>query len=304
MSSSDHTHTHTGTVTVTVYKGAGPITETTSSTSTKNLAAFAKKTAFAKTLCGGVIMEVTNAEQARIAEVAGACAVTATEHLPSDIRSRRGEVFRMCDPQLVQQIRTAVRIPVFAKARIGHFVEAQILESIGVSFVDESELQKPRRGAAAVGEGAAMVRTEGEVGTGNVVDTVRHLRAVMGEIRVLSNMDEDEVFEFAKRISAPYDVVWKTKEIGRLPVLNFAGGGISTPADVALMMQLGCDGVFIGSGVFKSGDPVRCARAMVRAATRYTDPGGLADLSYGLGEAMSGLDLEDEGGVRFADRTE
>ncbi|KAK9159075.1 hypothetical protein Scep_005649 [Stephania cephalantha] len=308
--SSDHTGT------VTVYKGAGPITETTS-TSAKDLAAFAKKTAFAKTLCGGVIMEVTNPEQARIAEVAGACAVMATEHLPSDIRSQRrggggGGVFRMCDPQLVQQIRAAVRIPVFAKARIGHFVEAQILESIGVNFVDECEVltvadqdhhinkhnfrvpficscRSLGEALRRIAEGAAMIRTSGEAGTGNVVDTVRHLRAVMGEIRVLSNMDEDEVFEFAKKISAPYELVWKTKEIGRLPVLNFAGGGISTPADVALMMQLGCDGVFIGSGVFKSGDPVRHARAMVRAATRYTDPGGLADLSYGLGEAMPGL---------------
>nr|CAD1822132.1 unnamed protein product [Ananas comosus var. bracteatus] len=271
-------------------------------------------------------MDVVDAEQARIAEEAGACAVMALERVPADIRARGG-VARMSDPALIKDIKRAVTIPVMAKARIGHFVEAQILESLGVDYVDESEVLTPADEAhhinkhafrvpfvcgcrnlgealRRVREGAAMIRTKGEAGTGNVVEAVRHVRAVMGEVRALRGMEEDEVFAYAKRIAAPYELVMQTKQLGRLPVVQFAAGGVATPADAALMMQLGCDGVFVGSGIFKSGDPARRARAIVRAVTHYNDPDVLAEVSSGLGEAMVGINLADTKVERFAARSE
>ncbi|BAF28926.1 Os11g0708500 [Oryza sativa Japonica Group] len=272
-------------------------------------ATFSVKVGLAQMLRGGVIMDVVTPEQARLAEEAGACAVMALERVPADIRAQGG-VARMSDPALIRDIKRAVTIPVMAKARIGHFVEAQILEAIGVDYVDESEVLTPADDAHHINkhnfrvpfvcgcrdlgealrrirEGAAMIRTKGEAGTGNVVEAVRHVRSVMGEIRALRNMDDDEVFSYAKRIAAPYDLVMQTKQLGRLPVVQFAAGGVATPADAALMMQLGCDGVFVGSGIFKSGDPARRARAIVQAVTHYSDPEILADVSAGLGDAMS-----------------
>ncbi|KAM1115330.1 hypothetical protein TB2_038412 [Malus domestica] len=295
---------------VTVY-GKGAIYETTSKSSP-----FSVKVGLAQMLRGGVIMDVVNPAQARIAEEAGACAVMALERVPSDIRSQGG-VARMSDPQLIKEIKRSVTIPVMAKARIGHFVEAQILEAIGVDYVDESEVltiadeehhinkhnfrvpfvcgcRDLGEALRRIREGAAMIRTKGEAGTGNIVEAVRHVRHVMGDIRVLRNMDDDEVFAYAKRISAPYDLMMQTKQVGRLPVVHFAAGGVATPADAALMMQLGCDGVFVGSGVFKSSDPARRARAIVQASTHYSDPDVLADISCGLGEAMAGINLNDE----------
>lgn len=307
-----------GTGVVAVY-GNGALTETKKSP-------FSVKVGLAQMLRGGVIMDVVTPEQARIAEEAGACAVMALERVPADIRAQGG-VARMSDPQLIKEIKQSVTIPVMAKARIGHFVEAQILEAIGIDYVDESEVLTPAdeenhinkhnfripfvcgcrnlgEALRRIREGAAMIRTKGEAGTGNVIEAVRHVRSVMGDIRVLRNMDDDEVFTFAKKIAAPYDLVMQTKQLGRLPVVQFAAGGVATPADAAMMMQLGCDGVFVGSGVFKSGDPVKRAQAIVRAVTHYSDPEVLAEVSCGLGEAMVGLNLKDEKVERFASRSE
>ena len=275
---------------------------------------FAVKAGMAQMLKGGVIMDVVTPEQARIAEEAGACAVMALERVPADIR-RDGGVARMSDPDMIRGIVEAVTIPVMAKARIGHFVEAQILEALGVDYIDESEVLTPADEAhhinkhnftvpfvcgcrnlgealRRVAEGAAMIRTKGEAGTGNVVEAVRHARAVMGAIRQIQCMDENELFAYAKEIQAPYDLVKQTAELGRLPVVNFAAGGVATPADAALMMQLGLDGVFVGSGVFKSGDPVARGKAIVQAVTHYNDPQVLADVSTGLGEAMVGINID------------
>lgn len=271
------------------------------------------KRGLAQMLKGGVIMDVTNAEQARIAEEAGACAVMALERVPADIRAQGG-VARMADPEKILDIMKTVSIPVMAKCRIGHFVEAQILEALGVDFIDESEVLTPAdeehhidkrkfkvpfvcgarnlgEALRRIGERAAMIRTKGEAGTGNVVEAVRHARAVLGEIRRLTTMAEEEMMAYAKEIGAPYELVMETARLGRLPVVNFAAGGIATPADAALMMQLGMDGVFVGSGIFKSGDPVKRARAIVQAVTYYNDPKILAEISRGLGEPMVGINI-------------
>jgi len=271
------------------------------------------KRGLAQMLKGGVIMDVTNADQARIAEEAGACAVMALERVPADIRAQGG-VARMADPEKILEIMEAVSIPVMAKCRIGHFVEAQILEALGVDFIDESEVLTPAdeehhidkrkfkvpfvcgarnlgEALRRIGEGAAMIRTKGEAGTGNVVEAVRHARAVLGEIRRLTTMAEEEMMAYAKEIGAPYELVVETARLGRLPVVNFAAGGVATPADAALMMQLGMDGVFVGSGIFKSGDPVKRARAIVQAVTHYNDPQILAEISRGLGEPMVGINI-------------
>ncbi len=271
------------------------------------------KRGLAQMLKGGVIMDVVTPEHARIAEEAGACAVMALERVPADIRAQGG-VARMSDPELIQRIMEAVTIPVMAKCRIGHFVEAQVLEAIGVDYIDESEVLTPadeqfhidKRGFKVpfvcgcrnlgealrrVGEGAAMMRTKGEAGTGNVVEAVRHARTVLGEIRRLQNMAPEELMTTAKEMGAPYDLVVETARLGRLPVVNFAAGGIATPADAALMMQLGVDGVFVGSGIFKSSDPARRAQAIVRATTHFQSPAILAEVSRGLGEAMPGLEI-------------
>jgi pyridoxal 5'-phosphate synthase pdxS subunit len=264
-------------------------------------------------LKGGVIMDVTNAEQAIIAEQAGAVAVMALERVPSDIRAQGG-VARMCDPAKVREIMDAVTIPVMAKARIGHFVEAQILEALGVDFVDESEVLTPAdeefhinknafkvpfvcgcrdlgEALRRIGEGAAMIRTKGEAGTGNVVEAVRHLRSVTGSLRRIQAMREEELMTEAKKLQAPYDLVLQVHDTGQLPVPNFSAGGVATPADAALMMQLGAEAVFVGSGIFKSGDPKARARAIVDAVAHYEDPKSLAEISQGLGEPMSGLDV-------------
>jgi pyridoxal 5'-phosphate synthase pdxS subunit len=261
-------------------------------------------------LKGGVIMDVVTPEHAKIAEEAGAVAVMALERVPADIRNHGG-VARMSDPELILRIKEAVSIPVMAKCRIGHFVEAQILESIGVDYVDESEVLTPAdeshhidkrafkipfvcgcrnlgEALRRIGEGAAMIRTKGEAGTGDVVEAVRHARAVLGEIRRLTNLPEEELMSAAKEIGAPFELVVETRKLGRLPVVNFAAGGIATPADAALMMQIGVEGVFVGSGIFKSADPARRAAAIVKATTHYRDPGILADISRNLGEAMPG----------------
>lgn len=268
------------------------------------------KKGLAQMLKGGVIMDVVTPEHARIAEEAGAVAVMALERVPADIRAQGG-VARMSDPGLIQQIMDAVTIPVMAKARIGHFVEAQILEAIGVDYVDESEVLTPAdeehhinkhlfkipfvcgarnlgEALRRIGEGAAMIRTKGEAGTGDVVEAVRHARTVLGEIRRLVNLPEEELMAFAKEIGAPYEVMLETRKIGRLPVVNFAAGGIATPADAALMMQLGMDGVFVGSGIFKSGDPAKRAAAIVKAVTHFKDAKILAEVSRNLGEPMVG----------------
>ena len=271
------------------------------------------KAGLAQMLKGGVIMDVVTVEHARIAEEAGAVAVMALERVPADIRAHGG-VARMSDPELILRIMEAVTIPVMAKARIGHFVEAQLLEALGVDYIDESEVLTPAdeehhinkhkfqvpfvcgcrnlgEALRRVAEGAAMLRTKGEAGTGNVVEAVRHARAVYGEIRRLRTMDEDELFIAAKNLQAPYDLVRQVAENGRLPVVNFAAGGIATPADAALLMQLGVDGVFVGSGIFKSGDPARRARAIVEATTHYNDPQIIAEVSKGLGEPMVGIEI-------------
>jgi pyridoxal 5'-phosphate synthase pdxS subunit len=274
---------------------------------------FAVKKGLAQMLKGGVIMDVVTPEHAKIAEDAGACAVMALERVPADIRADGG-VARMSDPGLIEEIMETVSIPVMAKARIGHFVEAQILEAIGVDYVDESEVLTPADEAhhinkhefkipfvcgcrnlgealRRIGEGAAMIRTKGEAGTGDVVEAVRHARTVMGEIRRLTTMAEEELMSYAKEIGAPYELVKETKELGRMPVVNFAAGGVATPADAALMMQLGVDGVFVGSGIFKSGDPAKRADAIVKAVTHYRDPKMLAEISRNLGEPMVGRNV-------------
>ena len=269
------------------------------------------KRGLAQMLKGGVIMDVVTPEHARIAEEAGAVAVMALERVPADIRVSGG-VARMSDPGLIREIMATVSIPVMAKVRIGHFVEAQILESLGVDYIDESEVLTPADEAyhinkhdfkipfvcgcrnlgealRRIGEGAAMMRTKGEAGTGDVVEAVRHARSVLGEIRRLQNMPDEELMTFAKEIGAPYELVKETKELGCLPVVNFAAGGIATPADAALMMQLGVDGVFVGSGIFKSGDPARRAKAIVEATTHYRNAEILARVSENLGEPMVGI---------------
>jgi len=268
------------------------------------------KRGLAQMLKGGVIMDVVTPEHAKIAEDAGACAVMALERVPADIRAQGG-VARMSDPELILKIIDAVTIPVMAKCRIGHFVEAQVLEALGVDYIDESEVLTPADEAhhinkhnfkvpfvcgcrnlgealRRIGEGAAMIRTKGEAGTGDVVEAVRHARAVIGEIRRLTTMADEELMAYAKEIGAPYELVVETKELGRLPVVNFAAGGVATPADAALMMQLGVDGAFVGSGIFKSGDPARRAKAIVQAVTHYTDANIIAEVSRNLGEPMVG----------------
>jgi pyridoxal 5'-phosphate synthase pdxS subunit len=274
---------------------------------------FTVKKGLAQMLKGGVIMDVVTAEHAKIAEDAGACAVMALERVPADIRAQGG-VARMSDPDLILKIIDTVTIPVMAKCRIGHFVEAQILEAIGVDYIDESEVLTPAdeenhilkhnfkvpfvcgcrnlgEALRRIGEGAAMIRTKGEAGTGDVVEAVRHARAVLGEIRRLSTMADEELMAYAKSLGAPYELVKETKALGRMPVVNFAAGGVATPADAALMMQLGVDGVFVGSGIFKSGDPARRAAAIVKAVTHYTDASILAEVSKNLGEAMVGRNV-------------
>jgi pyridoxal 5'-phosphate synthase pdxS subunit len=273
------------------------------------------KTGLAQMLKGGVIMDVVTPEHARIAEDAGACAVMALERVPADIRAQGG-VARMSDPELILRIMDAVSIPVMAKCRIGHFVEAQVLEALGVDFIDESEVLTPAdeehhidkhpfkvpfvcgcrnlgEALRRIGEGAAMIRTKGEAGTGNVVEAVRHARAVMGEIYRLRGMRREEWMAAAKEMGAPYELVAQVGEAGKLPVVNFAAGGIATPADAALMMQLGLDGVFVGSGIFKSADPPRRAAAIVRAVTHYNDPLIIAEVSKGLGAPMAGLEISE-----------
>jgi len=272
------------------------------------------KRGLAQMLKGGVIMDVVTAEQAKIAEEAGACAVMALERVPADIRAQGG-VARMSDPELILKIMDAVTIPVMAKCRIGHFVEAQVLESLGIDFIDESEVLTPADEAhhiykhdfkvpfvcgcrnlgealRRIGEGAAMMRTKGEAGTGDVVEAVRHARSVYGEIRKLQNMPIEEVMAFSKEIGAPYELVLETRELGRLPVVNFAAGGIATPADAALMMQLGVDGVFVGSGIFKSGNPAHRAQAIVKATTHFRDASIIAEVSKNLGEPMVGRTVQ------------
>jgi len=269
----------------------------------------------AQMLKGGVIMDVVTAEHARIAEDAGACAVMALERVPADIRAAGG-VARMSDPELILKIMETVSIPVMAKCRIGHFVEAQILEALGVDYIDESEVLTPAdeehhiykhdfkvpfvcgcrnlgEALRRIGEGAAMIRTKGEAGTGDVVEAVRHARTVMGEIRQLQNLPVEELMAFAKEIGAPYELVKEVRELGHLPVVNFAAGGIATPADAALMMQLGVDGVFVGSGIFKSGDPAKRATAIVKATTHFRDAKILAEVSRNLGEPMVGRQVTD-----------
>lgn len=271
------------------------------------------KAGLAQMLKGGVIMDVVTPDHARIAEEAGAVAVMALERVPADIRANGG-VARMSDPELILRIMEAVTIPVMAKVRIGHFVEAQVLQALGVDYIDESEVLTPAdedhhinkhrfdvpfvcgcrdlgEALRRISEGAAMIRTKGEAGTGNVIEAVRHARHLHAEIRRLQHMDADELFVAAKQLQASYELVKQVAEIGKLPVVNFAAGGIATPADAALMMQLGVEGVFVGSGIFKSGDPARRAKAIVEATTHYQDPHIIAEVSKGLGEAMVGIEI-------------
>lgn len=277
----------------------------------------------AKMLKGGVIMDVTSVEQAKIAEEAGACAVMALERIPADIRSAGG-VSRMSDPQMIKSIQAAVSIPVMAKVRIGHFVEAQILEAIEIDYIDESEVLSPADdlhhidktefnvpfvcGAKDLGEalrrineGASMIRTKGEPGTGDIIQAVRHMRLIQSEIRRITSLREDELYEAAKTLQVPYDLIRYVHLSGKLPVVNFAAGGIATPADAALMMQLGAEGVFVGSGIFKSGNPKKRAEAIVKAVTNYDNPKIIAELSEGLGEAMVGIN-EQEIALLMAER--
>ena len=274
---------------------------------------FRVKSGLAQMLKGGVIMDVVTPEHAKIAEDAGACAVMALERVPSDIRADGG-VARMSDPTMISGIIDAVTIPVMAKARIGHFAEAQVLQALGVDYIDESEVLTPAdennhidksdfnvpfvcgcrdlgEALRRIGEGAAMIRTKGEAGSGNIVEAVRHARKVMGEIRRIQNMDEAELMAVARDLRAPYDLVVEVHNLGALPVVNFAAGGISTPADASLMMQLGVDGVFVGSGIFKSSNPSRMANAIVKSTTHYQDAAMVAEVSRGLGDAMPGLDV-------------
>jgi pyridoxal 5'-phosphate synthase pdxS subunit len=268
----------------------------------------------AQMLKGGVIMDVTNVEQALIAEEAGAVAVMALERVPADIR-KQGGVARMSDPKMIKEIKQAVSIPVMAKVRIGHFVEAQILQAIGIDYIDESEVLTPAdemfhinkksfdipfvcgarnlgEALRRIGEGASMIRTKGEAGTGNVVEAVRHMRQITAEIRQVSMLPAEERMTFAKEIGAPVELLDYIAEHKKLPVVNFAAGGIATPADAALMMQLGCDGIFVGSGIFKSGDPAKRARAIVKATTHFNDPQIIMEVSEGLGEAMVGIEID------------
>ncbi len=277
----------------------------------------------AQMLKGGVIMDVTTPEQAKIAEAAGACAVMALEKIPADIRAAGG-VARMSDPKMIKEIQQAVSIPVMAKCRIGHFVEAQILEAIEIDYIDESEVLSPADDAyhidktkfkvpfvcgardlgealRRINEGASMIRTKGEPGTGDVVQAVRHMRMMNSEIAKIKGMREDELFEAAKELRVPYQLVQYVHENGKLPVVNFAAGGVATPADAALMMQLGAEGVFVGSGIFKSGNPEKRANAIVKAVTNYTDAAMIAELSEDLGEAMVGIN-EDEIALLMAER--
>jgi len=272
------------------------------------------KTGLAQMLKGGVIMDVVTPEHAKIAEDAGACSVMALERVPADIRAAGG-VARMSDPTVIEAIMKAVTIPVMAKCRIGHFVEAQVLQALGIDFIDESEVLTPAdeshhiwkhdfkvpfvcgcrdlgEALRRIGEGAAMIRTKGEAGTGNIVEAVRHARAVMGSIRKLVNMGDEELMAYAKEIGAPFELVMDLHKTGKLPVVNFAAGGIATPADAALMMQLGVDGVFVGSGIFKSSNPSARAKAIVKATTHYQDPKIIAEVSRNLGDAMPGLDIK------------
>jgi pyridoxal 5'-phosphate synthase pdxS subunit len=272
------------------------------------------KVGLAQMLKGGVIMDVVTPEQAKIAEEAGACAVMALERVPADIR-RDGGVARMSDPALIRAIKETVTIPVMAKARIGHFVEAQVIEACDIDYIDESEVLTPAdemfhidkhafripfvcgardlgEALRRLGEGAAMIRTKGEAGTGNVVEAVRHMRTISAQMRRATSMTRDELPAFAKEIGAPLELLREVADIGRLPVVNFAAGGIATPADAALMMQLGCDGVFVGSGIFKSGDPARRAAAIVEAVTHFNDPIRIAKVSENLGDAMVGINLD------------
>lgn len=269
----------------------------------------------AQMLKGGVIMDVTNAKQAEIAQKAGAVAVMALERVPSDIR-KQGGVARMSDPKMIKEIKAAVSIPVMAKARIGHFVEAQVLEALGIDYIDESEVLTPADdmyhidkyqfkvpfvcGARNLGEalrrikeGASMIRTKGEAGTGNVVEAVRHMRTIMADIRRLQNLPKEELMTAAKEMGAPYDLVVEVSKLGKLPVVNFAAGGIATPADAALMMQLGSEGVFVGSGIFKSSDPEKTAKAIVKATAYYNEPEVIMEVSTDLGEAMRGLEISE-----------
>jgi len=276
---------------------------------------------------GGVIMDVVNAEQAKIAEAAGAVAVMALERVPSDIRAAGG-VARMADPTITEEVLSAVSIPVMAKARIGHIVEARVLEAMGADYIDESEVLTPAddvyhmnksdftvpfvcgcrnlgEAARRIGEGASMLRTKGEPGTGNIVEAVRHMRQVQSEIRKVSSMSRDEVMTYAKEIGAPFELLLEIREEGRLPVVNFAAGGIATPSDAALMMELGADGVFVGSGIFKSDNPEKFAKSIVEATTHYQDYKLIAELSKGLGTAMKGLEMSTiEAGDRMQDRSE
>ncbi|MGB2694272.1 MAG: pyridoxal 5'-phosphate synthase lyase subunit PdxS [Dehalococcoidia bacterium] len=288
--------------------GNGPTPQTETGT-------WSVKSGFAQMLKGGVIMDVVTPEHAKIAEEAGACAVMALERVPSDIRAAGG-VARMSDPDVISRIIECVSIPVMAKCRIGHFVEAQVLEALGVDYIDESEVLTPAderhhvdkhifkvpfvcgcrdlgEALRRIGEGAALMRTKGEAGSGNIVEAVRHMRSVWDGIRRLQNTPDDELMAEAKELGAPYELVRETKKLGRLPVVNFAAGGIATPADAALMMQLGADGVFVGSGIFKSEDPAKRAHAVVQAVTHFEDPKIIADVSRGLGEPMHGLDLRE-----------
>ncbi len=272
------------------------------------------KTGLAQMLKGGVIMDVTTAEHAKIAEAAGACAVMALERVPADIRAAGG-VARMADPTVIEAIMKSVTIPVMAKCRIGHFVEAQVLEALGVDFIDESEVLTPAdeshhiykhdfkvpfvcgcrdlgEALRRIGEGAAMIRTKGEAGTGNIVEAVRHMRAVMDGIRKLHSLPADELMAEAKNLGAPFELVKEVHKTGKLQVVNFAAGGVATPADAALMMQLGADGVFVGSGIFKSSNPEAMAKAIVRATTHYKDPAIIAEVSKGIGAAMAGKDIK------------
>jgi len=281
----------------------------------KNTGTDTVKRGFAEMLKGGVIMDVVTPEQAVIAEKAGACAVMALERVPADIRADGG-VARSSDPGMIKEIMQSVTVPVMAKCRIGHFVEAQVLQALGVDYIDESEVLTPAdeehhidkhaftapfvcgcrnlgEALRRIGEGAAMIRTKGEAGTGDVVEAVRHARSVLGDIRRLREMPSEELMSYAKEIRAPYDLVVSTHDTGRLPVVNFAAGGLATPADAALMMQIGVDGVFVGSGIFKSGDPATRAKAIVEATTHYNNPDIIAKVSEGLGEPMVGLQVQD-----------
>lgn len=285
----------------------------TNGASSNNESTWGVKVGLAQMLKGGVIMDVVTAEHAKIAEDAGACAVMALERVPSDIRADGG-VARMSDPEMILSIMETVTIPVMAKSRIGHFAEARILEAIGVDYIDESEVLTPAdeshhvwkhdfkvpyvcgcrdlgEALRRIGEGAAMIRTKGEAGTGNVVEAVRHIRAVTDQIRKIQNMPDEELPAEAKELGASLDLVAEVKRLGRLPVVNFAAGGLATPADAAMMMWLGCDGVFVGSGIFKSSDPAKRAKAVVQAVTHYQDWAVVAEVSKGLGEPMPGIDV-------------